>query len=91
MRSGVVRLLAALSCCIAACSAADLPPIVAQGRHVLIRHSEPQDVCAGTVAYFDDIVEEFYARFVGTRSDDAVISSTPGAAAWIAASNEAPE
>jgi hypothetical protein len=55
------------------CRSEDLPPVVAEGTYVRIRHDDPDQVCAGSVGYFDAIAGEFYSRFGMQPAEDAMI------------------
>lgn len=51
----------------------DLPPVVLEGEHVLLRYGGSDTVCEGTAAYLDAIAAEFYSRLGSQPSAEARI------------------
>jgi hypothetical protein len=51
----------------------DLPPVVLEGEHVVLRYGGSDTVCEGTAAYLDAVAAEFYSRLGSLPSSDARI------------------
>jgi hypothetical protein len=51
----------------------DLPPVVLEAEHVLLRYGGPDTVCEGTAAYLDAVAAEFYSRLGSQPSTKAQI------------------